>query len=467
MADSEPTFDEITTHLKDQGFVYAGSEIYGGLSNTWDYGPLGTLLKNHVKDLWVRHFVREIEYNVQIDPAIIMNPKVWQATGHVANFHDPLVDCKYCHARYRADNLVKEQHPEIDVDGMDQSALNDFVQSGKVVCPSCGKSSFTPIRQFQMMFKTFIGVTEDKQSEVYLRPETAQGIFVNFKNVLRTTRRKLPIGICDIGKSFRNEITPGNFTFRTREFEQMEIEFFFKPGEDDQWFAFYKDNCKSFVEKLGLRAEKVRFRDHEPQELAFYSKATTDIEYLFPTLGWGELMGIACRGDYDLNRHAECSGQDLTYLDPDTNTRYLPHVVEPSFGLDRLMLALLCDAYDVQDLTKDGKADSRVVMHLAPELAPYTIAVMPLSNKLTNQAKAVFDKLHPEYDAIFDTTGSVGKRYRREDAIGTPLCITYDFQSEEDHMVTIRERDSMNQERVAISELSAYIHNFLNKNEVL
>ncbi len=464
MSEKQHTFEEITSHLVTSGFVYPGSEIYGGLSNSWDYGPLGALLKNHVKDLWLRHFVRGIEYNVQIDPAIIMNPKVWEATGHVANFHDPLVDCKYCHARYRADQIIHEQKSELDVDGMTQEQLNDVMQSGEITCPSCGKSEFTPIRQFQMMFKTFIGVTEDKQSVVYLRPETAQGIFVNFKNVMRTTRRKLPIGICDIGKAFRNEITPGNFTFRTREFEQMEIEFFFKPGEDQKWFEFYKENCKGFVEKLGLKDEKVRFRDHEPAELAFYSSATTDIEYFFPSLGWGELMGIACRGDYDLGRHMSSSSQDLTYLDPEDNTKYIPHVVEPSFGLDRLMLALCCDAYDVESLN-DGK-DERIVMHFAAEIAPYTVAVMPLSNKLNDQAKKVFDMVHTEYDAIFDTTGSIGKRYRREDAIGTPLCVTFDFDSENDHCVTVRERDSMSQERVAIDELNDYIHRFVSKNRV-
>lgn len=458
------TFDEITTHLVSSGFVYQGSEIYGGLSNSWDYGPLGTLLKNHVKDLWLKHFVRGIEYNVQIDPAILMNPKVWEATGHVANFHDPLVDCKYCHARYRADQIIKDQYPDMDVDGMKQEELNDFMQSGKVICPSCGKASFTPIRQFQMMFKTFIGVTEDKQSAVYLRPETAQGIFVNFKNVMRTTRRKLPIGICDIGKAFRNEITPGNFTFRTREFEQMEIEFFFKPGEDQKWFEFYKENCKTFVEKLGLKDEKVRFRDHEPEELAFYSSATTDIEYLFPTLGWGELMGVACRGDYDLTRHMNYSSQDLSYLDPETNTRFVPHVVEPSFGLDRLMLALLCDSYDVESIN-DGK-DSRIVLHLAPEVAPYTVAVLPLSNKLNDGAKAVFDLIRLDFDAVFDTTQAIGKRYRRQDAIGTPLCVCYDFNSEEDRSVTVRDRDTMEQVRVKIEDLSSYIRSYLKNRKV-
>lgn len=458
------TFEEVTSHLITSGFVYPGSEVYGGLSNSWDYGPLGALLKNHVKDLWLRHFVRGIEYNVQIDPAIIMNPKVWEATGHIANFHDPLIDCKYCHSRFRADDLVKKQKPDVDVDGLSQKELNDIIQSGEIVCPTCGKNTFTPIRQFQMMFKTFIGVTEENSSTVYLRPETAQGCFVNFKNVLRTTRRKLPLGICDIGKAFRNEITPGNFTFRTREFEQMEIEFFFRPGEDDKWFEFYKENCKAFVEKLGLKPENVRYRDHEPAELAFYSKATTDIEYLFPTLGWGELMGIACRGDYDLNRHQTCSGQDMSYLDPSDNTRYIPHVVEPSFGLDRLMLALCCDSFDVEEL--DGGKDSRIVMHLAPELAPYTLAVMPLSNKLIEQSKKVFDSIREKYDAVFDTTGSIGKRYRRQDAIGTPFCVTYDFDSETDHCVTIRERDSMKQERIPVDELIPYIEKYIQSRHI-
>ena len=461
----EITFEEITNHLVTSGYVYKGSEIYGGLANSWDYGPLGALLKNHLKELWLNHFVRGIEYNVQIDPAIIMNPKVWEATGHISNFHDPLIDCKHCHSRYRADDLVKDQMKVVDVDGMSTDDLNAIIASGKIVCPKCGKNEFTPIRQFQMMFKTFIGVTEENTSTVYLRPETAQGIFVNFKNVLRTTRRKLPLGICDIGKAFRNEITPGNFTFRTREFEQMEIEFFFKPGEDEKWFNFYKENCKAFVEKLGLRDENVRFRDHEPAELAFYSKATTDIEYKFPTLGWGELMGIACRGDYDLTKHQQFSCQDLTYLDPVDNTRYIPHVVEPSFGLDRLMLALLCDSYDVEEL--DGGKDSRVVMHLAGQLAPYTIAVMPLSNKLNDQAKSVFEKIKYDFDCVFDTTGSIGKRYRREDAIGTPFCVTYDFDSENDHCVTIRERDSMKQERIPIDSIVDYVNKALSSKKVL
>lgn len=458
MSDKKYTFEEIVNHLVTSGFVYKGSEIYGGLANSWDYGPLGTLLKNHVKDVFRHHFIRGIEYNVEIDPAIIMNPKVWEATGHVANFHDPLVDCKYCHSRYRADDLIKEQRKDLDVDNMNQDQMNEVLASKTIKCPSCEHADFTPIRQFQMMFKTFIGVTEEKTSTVYLRPETAQGIFVNFKNVLRTTRRKLPIGIVDIGKSFRNEITPGNFTFRTREFEQMEIEFFFKPGEDMKWFEFFKENCKEFVEKLGLKDEKVRFRDHEKEELAFYSQATTDIEYDFPSIGWGELMGIACRSDYDLKRHQEMSKVDLTYLDPETNERYIPHVIEPSFGLDRLMLALLMDSYEVEEL---DKGDSRIVMHLAYDLAPYTLSVMPLSNKLNEKAKEVFDMLRVDYDCIFDTTGSIGKRYRREDAIGTPFCITYDFDSLEDQSVTIRERDSMEQRRVKISELKETIDSLL------
>lgn len=456
---SKYSFNEITTHLISSGFIYPGSEIYGGLSNSWDYGPLGALLKNHLKDLWLEHFVRKIPYNYQIDPAIIMNPKVWMATGHVANFSDPLIDCKYCNTRYRADKLIEDEYPDLNVEAMSQDEMNKMVEEGKLTCPNCGKHNFTPIRKFQLMFKTFIGVTEDSKSEVYLRPETAQGIFVNFKNVMRTTRAKLPIGICDIGKAFRNEITPGNFTFRTREFEQMEIEFFIKPGEDLKWFEYYKENCKSFVEALGLRDEHIRFRDHEKEELAFYSQATTDIEYLFP-FGWGELMGIACRSDYDLGRHQEFSKEDLTYFDSDTNTRYLPHVIEPSFGLDRLMLALLCDAYEVQDLEKD----QRVVLHLTPRLAPYSVAILPLSNKLNEETKAkILPVLDPRLDYVVDTTGSIGKRYRRQDAIGTPLCITYDFDSQNDDSVTIRDRDTMEQVRVKISEINNYINGVLFK----
>lgn len=454
---SKYPFDEIVNHLVTSGFCYPGSAIYGGLANSWDFGPLGTLMKTHLVSLWREHFVRELGNVVEIDPAIIMNPNVWKATGHVQTFNDPLVDCKYCHARFRADDLISKQEPNLDVDGMTQDQMNEEITSGRIACPNCGKKEFTPIRKFQLMFKTFLGVTEDTSSQVYLRPETAQGIFVNFKNVMRTTRSKLPLGICDVGKAFRNEITPGQFIFRTREFEQMEIEYFIKPDQDEETFAFWKENCKAFVERMGLKDENVRFRDHEPAELAFYSKATTDIEYLFPW-GWGELMGIACRGDYDLKRHMEFSGEDLTYLDSETNQKYIPHVVEPSFGLGRLLLALWCDSYDVEQLEKD----TRIVMHLAPRLAPYTFAVLPLSNKLAEQArKEVFDPIRKKYDCVFDTTGSVGKRYRRQDSIGTPLCVTYDFDSVNDHMVTVRKRDTMKQERIAISDLPSYIDSLL------
>lgn len=446
------SFAKITSHLQSQGFMIPGSEIYGGLANSWDYGVLGTAVKNHLKTVWREHYVRENPYNVEIDPAIIMNPKVWQATGHVDNFHDPLIDCKYCHARFRADDLIKSQKPKLDVDGMTTEQMNEVIASGEITCPTCGKSTFTPIRQFQMMFKTFIGVTEEKTSTVYLRPETAQGLFVNFKNVMRTTRSKLPIGICDIGKAFRNEITPGNFTYRMREFEQMEIEFFFKPGEDEKWFEYYKNDCMNFVKSLGIKEENLRYRDHEKEELSFYSKATTDIEYAFPW-GWGELMGIASRTNYDLSRHQEASQQDLTYLDPETNERYLPHVVEPSFGVDRLILVMLTDAYDEEQLDKD----TRIVMHLAPRIAPYSLAVLPLSKQLNDEAYKVYLDLLKKYDATYDLTGSIGKRYRRQDAIGTPLCITFDFDSLEDKMVTVRDRDTMEQTRISISELHEYL----------
>ena len=456
---SSITFQEITNHLVTSGFIYQGSEIYGGLANSWDYGPLGVLLKNHLKEVWIKKFIRGIDYNVLIDPAIIMNPKVWKATGHVDNFNDPLVDCKKCKCRYRADDLIKQQNPKIEVEGKTNKELNDILIKEKIKCPNCGASDFTDIKKFQMMFKTFLGVNEDTSSTVYLRPETAQGCFVNFKNVLRTTRRKLPLGICDIGKAFRNEITPGNFTFRTREFEQMEIEFFFKPGEDKKWFKFYKEYCLNFVEEIGLKKENVRYRDHQKEELAFYSNATTDIEYKFPTLGWGELMGIALRGSYDLECHQKNSGEELSYLDPETNEKYVPHVVEPSFGLDRLILALLCDSYKIEELEND----SRIVLSLDYRLAPYQVAVMPLSNKLNDTAKKVFDSIKENYDTIFDTTGSIGKRYRREDAIGTPYCITYDFDSDNDKKVTVRNRDTMEQERVSISDLNNYLHSKIYK----
>lgn len=454
MPENKYKFETITNHLITSGFMYPSSQIYGGLSNTWDYGPLGASMKTHLKEVWRRHFVLEKMNIFMIDPSIIMNPKTWEATGHVSNFSDPLIDCKYCHSRFRADDLIKKQYPEKDVDNMTLEDMNKMVEEHQLTCPNCGKSEFTKIRQFQLMFKTFIGVTEDKTSTVYLRPETAQGIFVNFKNVQRTQRAKLPFGICDIGKAFRNEITPGNFTFRTREFEQMEIEYFTKPDEDEAAFEYWKKECLDFVSRIGLKKDFLRFRDHEKNELAFYSKATTDIEYFFPNLGWGELMGIASRTDYDLKRHMEYSKEDLTYLDPQTNQRYIPHVIEPSFGLDRLLLALLCDSYQEEQLEND----TRIVLHLNKHLAPYQVAILPLSNKLVDSAKdRLFNLLSKKFELTFDSTGSIGKRYRRQDAIGTPYCLTFDFDSLEDDSVTIRERDSMKQTRIKISELVDYL----------
>lgn len=445
-------FDKIVTHLQTQGYVYQGSEIYGGLSNSWDFGPLGVEFKNNVKKAWWKRFVQESPTNVGMDAAILMNPKVWEATGHVSTFNDPLIDCKECKTRYRADKLIEMVRPEVDVNGMTQEEMGDFIQKEHLACPKCGKSNFTGIRQFNMMFKTHIGVTEDSSSVVYLRPETAQGMFVNFKNVARTTRKKLPFGICQIGKSFRNEITPGNFIFRIREFEQMEMEFFCKPGTDLEWFAYWKDYAKKFLFDLGLSQEHLRFRDHEPEELAFYSKGTCDIEYLFP-FGWGELWGIADRTDYDLKRHMEYSKEPLDYLDPETNEKYVPYCVEPSLGCERLVLALLCEAYDEEQLEKD----TRIVMHLAPSIAPYLAAVLPLSKQLSEQAKDVLNLLNKHFSVTYDEAASIGKRYRRQDAIGTPFCITIDFDTEKDHAVTIRERDSMKQERVAIDELVSYL----------
>lgn len=446
-------FLKIVTHLQTTGYVFQGSQIYGGLSNTRDYGPLGSELKNNLKALWWKKFVHESPTNVGIDTAILMNPRVWVATGHVSTFNDPLIDCKACHGRFRADDLIKEEFPDVDVNGMTLDDMNKFITDNKVVCPSCGKSDFTPIRQFNMMFKTHIGVTEDTKSEVYLRPETAQGMFVNFKNVQRATRRRLPLGIADIGKAFRNEITPGNFTFRTREFEQMELEFFCKPGTDLERFSYRKDFSLKFIESLGIKAENLRFRDHEKEELAFYSKATTDVEYHFP-FGRGELMGIADRTDYDLKRHQEFSGESLEYLDPDTNEKYIPYCIEPSLGLDRLFLMIVSDAYDEEALVN---GETRIVMHLAPFLAPYKAAILPLSKQLNDSAKEVFDSLVPYLNVSFDTTGSIGKRYRRNDEIGVPYCVTIDFDTAKDGKVTVRERDSMEQVRIPISELKDYI----------
>jgi glycyl-tRNA synthetase len=451
--DKNIKFETIVTHLQTTGYVFQGSQIYGGLSNTWDYGPLGSELKNNLKELWWKKFVHESPTNVGIDAAILMNPNVWKATGHVSTFNDPLIDCKECHGRYRADQLIEAQFPDVDVNGMTQDQMNEFIKTHKVKCPDCGKSNFTDIRQFNMMFKTHIGVTEDSSSEVYLRPETAQGVFVNFKNVQRATRHKLPLGICNVGKSFRNEITPGNFTFRMREFEQMECEFFCKPNTDLEWFKYWKEFSINFVKSLGVKEENLRFRDHEEAELAFYSKATTDIEYLFP-FGWGEIWGIADRTDYDLKRHQDFSKEDLTYLDPETNERYVPFCIEPSLGLDRLFLMVVTDSYDEETLEN---GEIRKVMHLAPFLAPYKAAILPLSKQLNEKAEEVFRDLIPYINVTMDVTGSIGKRYRRNDEIGTPFCVTYDFDSENDGCVTIRDRDSMKQERIKIADLKQYL----------
>ena len=446
-------FDKIVTHLQTTGFVFQGSQIYGGLSNSWDYGPLGSELKQNLKNLWRKKFVHESPTNVGIDAAILMNSKVWQATGHVSTFNDPLIDCKNCHNRYRADDLISEQYKDVDVNRMTIDDLNKFMKEHELKCPYCGKSNFTDIRQFNMMFKTHIGVTEDNKSEVYLRPETAQGVFVNFKNVQRATRRKLPLGIANMGKSFRNEITPGNFIFRVREFEQMELEFFCKPGTDLEWFKYWKDFSINFVKSLGINEENLRFRDHEPEELAFYSKATTDIEYKFP-FGWGEVWGIADRTDYDLKRHMEFSGESLEYLDPDTHEKYIPYCIEPSLGLERLFLMVVCNSYDEETLEN---GEIRKIMHLPAFLAPYKAAILPLSKQLNEDAKKIFNDLIPYINVSYDETGSIGKRYRRNDEIGTPYCVTFDFDSLNDQCVTVRERDSMQQVRMKISDLKDYL----------
>ena len=449
----EKKFDEIVTHLISSGFVYQDSEIYGGLSNSWDFGPLGVELKNNIKKLWWDKFVRESPTNVGIDAAILMNPGVWKATGHVATFADPLIDCKECHSRHRADNLIAAAYPDVDVNAMTNEEMVQFIKDNKVKCPVCGKSNFTDIRQFNLMFRTHIGVTEASESLVYLRPETAQGMFVNFKNVQRTSRKKIPFGICNIGKSFRNEITPGNFIFRVREFEQMEMEFFCKPGTDLEWFSYWKDFSLKFLESLNISEENLRYRDHEPEELAFYSKATTDVEYKFPGIGWGEILGVADRTDYDLKRHMEASGESLEYLDPETNEKYVPYCIEPSMGVERIFLMIVCEAYDVEQLEKD----SRIVMHFKPSLAPYKAAVLPLSKQLNEQAKEVLNMLNKHMSVTYDETASIGKRYRRQDAIGTPFCITVDFDTATDKCVTIRERDSMEQVRIPISEVRNYL----------
>lgn len=454
----EKTMDKIVSLAKARGFVYPGSEIYGGLANTWDYGNLGVELKNNVKRAWWKKFIQENPYNVGVDCAILMNPQTWVASGHLGGFSDPLMDCKECHERFRADKIIEDyaQEHNIDlggsVDGWSQEQMMQFIEDNQVPCPTCGKHNFTEIRQFNLMFKTFQGVTEDAKNTVYLRPETAQGIFVNFKNVQRTSRKKIPFGIGQIGKSFRNEITPGNFTFRTREFEQMELEFFCEPDTDLEWFAYWKQFCIDWLQTLGIKPEEMRVRDHEKEELSFYSKATTDIEFLFP-FGWGELWGIADRTDYDLSRHAEVSGQDLSYFDDSKNEKYIPYVVEPSLGADRVVLAFLCAAYDEEEL--EG-GDVRTVLHFHPALAPVKIGILPLSKKLNEGAEKIYTQLCKKYNCEFDDRGNIGKRYRRQDEIGTPFCVTYDFESETDGCITVRFRDSMEQERVAIADLDAY-----------
>ncbi len=456
---TEKTMEKIVALCKNRGFVYPGSEIYGGLANSWDYGPLGVEFKNNVKKAWWKKFVQECKYNVGLDAAILMNPKTWVASGHVVNFNDPLIDCRACKMRHRADKIIEDWNAENGVDMIVESMSNEemtaYIREKGIPCPGCGKSDFTDIRKFNMMFKTFQGVTEDSSTEIYLRPETAQGIFVNFKNIQRTTRKKLPFGVCQVGKSFRNEITPGNFIFRIREFEQMELEFFCKPGTDLEWYAFWKKYCHQFLLNLGMKDEHLKLRDHEQAELSHYSKATTDFEYLFP-FGWGELWGIADRTDFDLKSHMNESGEDMTYFDPETNEKFIPYVIEPSLGADRVALAFLVEAYD-EEVVDAEKNDVRVVMHFHPALAPIKAAVLPLSKKLSEKADEIYTELAKDFRVDFDETGSIGKRYRRQDEIGTPFCITYDFESETDGCVTVRERDTMEQVRLPISELKAYL----------
>ena len=459
MLNSEKTMEKVVALCKGRGFVYAGSEIYGGLSNTWDYGPLGVEFKNNVKRAWWKKFVQESPYNVGLDCAILMNPMTWVASGHVGGFSDPLMDCKQCKERFRADKVIEDWCAETGfalskpVDAMSQAEMKDFVEEHQIPCPSCGKHDWTDIRQFNLMFKTFQGVTEDAKNTVYLRPETAQGIFVNFANVQRTARKKIPFGVAQVGKSFRNEITPGNFTFRTREFEQMELEFFCKPDTDLEWFQYWRSYCENFLLSLGMKKENMRLRDHSPEELSFYSKATTDIEFLFP-FGWGELWGIADRTNYDLTQHQEHSGKSLEYFDQESNEKYIPYVVEPSLGADRVALAFLCDAYDEEKL---DEKDTRVVLRLHPALAPFKACVLPLSKKLNEGATKVYQDLAKKFMVDYDDAGSIGKRYRRQDEIGTPLCITYDFESENDGCVTVRDRDTMEQQRISIDSLAAFV----------
>ena len=457
MENSKKSMDTIVALAKGRGFVYAGSEIYGGLANSWDYGPLGTELKNNIKKAWLKKFVQESQYNVGLDSAILMNPETWVAAGHLGGFSDSLMDCKACKTRHRADKLIEDYVAEHGLSdnpaAMSDEEMMSYIKEKGIVCPHCGSHDFTDIRKFNLMFKTFQGVTEDSSATLYLRPETAQGIFVNFKNIARTTRRKIPFGVAQIGKSFRNEITPGNFIFRTREFEQMELEFFCKPGTDLEWFEYWRGFCRKWLLDLGLKEENLRLRDHDKDELCFYSKATTDFEFLFP-FGWGELWGVADRTDYDLTQHSEHSGQPMEYFDPETNEKYIPYVIEPSLGADRVLLAFLCDAYDEET---DEKGDTRTVLRLHPALAPYKAAVLPLSKKLADGASEIFRDLAFDFMVDYDDAGSIGKRYRRQDEIGTPICITYDFDSVEDGCVTVRDRDTMEQQRIPVASLKEYI----------
>ena len=451
------TMDKLVALAKNRGFVYPGSEIYGGLSNSWDYGPLGVQLKNNIKQAWWKKFVVENPYNVGLDSAIIMNPTTWQASGHIGGFSDPLMDCKSCKSRHRADDLIEEYNLkhglDVNISGWSNEQMEQYIIEHKIPCPVCGNSNFTGVRKFNLMFKTFIGVTEDSTSTVYLRPETAQGIFVNFKNVQRTTRKKVPFGIGQIGKSFRNEITPGNFIFRIREFEQMELEFFCQPGTDLEWFEYWKNFCKNWLLEIGIKEENLKLRDHDKEELCFYSKATTDFEFKFP-FGWGELWGVADRTDYDLSQHAKFSGKDMNYLDPVTNEKYVPYVIEPSLGVERLMLAYLCNAYDEETLEN---GETRVVMHFHPAIAPYKVAILPLQKNLSEKAKEIYENLSKYFMCDYDEAGSIGKRYRRQDEIGTPFCVTIDFDTLENNTVTLRDRDTMQQIRLNANELPKYI----------
>ena len=461
----EKTMDKMVALAKARGFIYPGSEIYGGLANTWDYGNLGVELKNNVKQAWWKKFIRESKYNVGVDCAILMNPQTWIASGHLGSFSDPLMDCKDCHERFRADKVIEDYMAdngieiEGSVDAWSHEEMEKYIEEHNIECPSCGKHNFTEIREFNLMFKTFQGVTEDSKNELYLRPETAQGIFVNFANIQRTTRKKVPFGVAQIGKSFRNEITPGNFICRVREFEQMELEFFCKPGTDLEWFEYWRGFCRDWLYSLGIKPENLRLRDHDPEELCFYSKATTDFEYLFP-FGWGELWGVADRTDYDLTQHINTSGKGLDYFDPETNERYIPYVIEPSLGVERLFLTILTEAYD-EEVVDAEKNDVRVVLRLHPTLAPFKAAVLPLSKKLGEQAQEVYAKLSKKFMVDDEDAGSIGKRYRRQDEIGTPVCITYDFESLEDGCVTVRDRDTMEQKRIKIDELDAYIETLI------